>query len=155
MFYGQISWNKNPSIPFFADSVNTPGAKAALAADSMRSQTWGHTDPFSFPDDSSLPRQKAEGKEARTVNRLFISDSVKWGATVPARMPAHWVERNVADYNVWPLGLCPRWLLHELNVFSWELNNQRENIFFSFLKCESSLNASNLKSFCTPWDQLC
>lgn len=100
MFYGQISWNKNPSIPFRAESVNTPGAKEALVADSLRSQTWGHTDPFSFPDDASLPGQQADGEEARTVNRLSISDPVKWGATVPARMPARSVERNGADYNV-------------------------------------------------------
>lgn len=116
MVYVQVSGNKNLSIPFFADSVSTPGAKATLVADSLRSWTWGHTDPFSFPDDANLPRQQADGEEARAVNRLSISDSVKWGATVPARMPAHWVERNGADYNV-----CGPWdAVHAayLSVFS-------------------------------------
>ena len=58
----------------FADSVGTPSAKAALAPDSLRSLTRGHTDPFSFPDDPSLPRQQAAGKETRTFIRLSISD---------------------------------------------------------------------------------
>lgn len=73
MLYVQISWNKNPPLPLFANSVGTPSAKAALAPDSLRSLTRGHADPFSFPGDPSLPRQQAAGEETGTFNRLSIS----------------------------------------------------------------------------------
>lgn len=38
-FYGQISWNKNPFMLSFADSVSTPSVKATLGPDSLRSLT--------------------------------------------------------------------------------------------------------------------
>lgn len=45
-----------------------------LTLDSLRSLSRGHTDPFSLPYDPSLPRQQAAREEARTFNRLSISD---------------------------------------------------------------------------------
>ena len=46
----------------------------ALTLDSLRSLSRDHTDPFSLPYDPSLPRQQAAREEARTFNRLSISD---------------------------------------------------------------------------------
>lgn len=59
MVYGQIPWNKNPFMTFFADSVSSPSAKADLAIDSLQSLTRGHADHFFFPDDPSLSSQQA------------------------------------------------------------------------------------------------
>lgn len=80
-----------------------------LTLDSLRSLSRGHTDPFSLPYDPSLPRQQAAREEARTFNRLSISDPMfflheKWGAAMPAKAPAHWVEKDITEHNVWPWG---------------------------------------------------
>lgn len=75
MFCVRISWNENPLIPFLADFVSTPSAKAALAPDSL-SLTQGHTDPFCFPDDLSLLGQQATGQGARTFKGFHLRPHV-------------------------------------------------------------------------------
>lgn len=103
-FYGQIYWNKNPFMLSFADSVSTPSVKAVLGPDSLRNLTRGHTNWFFFPNDPSPSSQQATQEEVMSVNVGFPSQTLflqeKWASTIPASVPAHWVERDMAHYNM-------------------------------------------------------
>lgn len=71
---------------------------------------------------------------------LFLHE--KCGATIPAGAPAHWVEKDIAEYNVWPWGSVQAgYFVSYVCSSPWELYNQRENVFLLlfetriFLEC--------------------
>ena len=58
--------------------------------------------PFLLPDDPSLADKRFLVKKpglstdfSSQTPYLFLHE--KWGATVPAKVPDHWVERDIAD----------------------------------------------------------
>lgn len=127
-----------------------------LTLDSLRSLSWCHTDPFSLPYDPSLPRQEAAREEARTFNRLSISDPMFFSSMGNGEQSSLQgcqligLKRILLNIMCGPGALsmlATLWVKCVLLLGNWIIKERM--LSFYCLKHESSLNATNLKSICT------
>lgn len=159
VFYGQTSWHKNPFLPILL-ILWAPQVPRQFCSP-IHWEVWleiTRTGSFSQMTPACPLNKLLERKAGLSTGfpspTLYLFLHEKWGAAVPVTVPAHWVQRDIADYNMWLPGLCPCWLFCELmcSCLRNYIIKERMNSFYC-LKHESFLNASNLKPLCTSRDQ--
>lgn len=117
MVYVQISWNKIPYHFLLTPGPDPLTGEACLEVTLTPSLCL--MTPTACPDNRLLERKPGLSTDFPSRPHVFFSMR-NGGAAMPARAPAHWVEKDITEHNV-ALGLCPCWLLCELSVFfSWE-----------------------------------